>query len=169
VQQQNLRSQYLLTVNGLVLPGALLIDDADSIPLGRGQVGLDAASLIGGESISERTGPGPPDPSLDAVLTCQRKVNRSRQIAAQTFIVCTGYRVVPTGRVEGIPITDQIAGASGQYLRAPNLCGVRLPVQLHQQDANRDAGGERKHPEQNQSRPQRVQVEAPFRSAARVC
>jgi hypothetical protein len=153
VQHQCLRPQCRLVVDRLLLAGGLLIDRADAILLGRGQVGFWAASLIGGERIGERPDTGLPYAAFDTVLPGKCQANRGSQVAAQTFIARVGNPAVRTGCVEGVTIADQIAGTAGHCLRAPDLRCGRLPVQLQQQDADRDAGGEREHPEQQKSRP----------------
>lgn len=146
-----------MLIDGLLLLGGLPINRADAIPLGLRQVGLGTASLIGRKSVGEGPRLNLSDAALDAVLPSQRKGDRSRQVAAQSFIAKARNRAMPSGGVKSVTITDQIASTRGACLGAPNLGRGRLLVQLHQQDTDRDASSERQHPEQDQSRTERMQ------------
>jgi hypothetical protein len=114
--------------------------------------------LIGGKGVGEGAGPDLPNSAFDPVLAGERKGDCGGEVAAQTLIARGGDRAMRPRGIEAIPVADEVAGARRHCLRPPDLRRGRFLIQLDQQDADPNAGGEREHPEQDQSRPKRMQI-----------
>ena len=127
MEQQSLRPQGDPLIRHLLVVCALIVDRADVVSLGGGEVRLRAVAFVSGERIGERSRLVLPYPSLDIVLAGQSEGYGGGEIAMQGLIVQWRFRPLPSSRVELIAVSDKVAGVRDNRLGAADLGGGRLP------------------------------------------